>query len=589
MTESLQTTAPASANKKSGELRYFSDQLMLELAHNMVASELITRAEIEELQSRRAITGETLAELLQSESLVEEKKLLTELSAISGIPFHTIGDFTIDPEAVKKLPSKTALKHKIMPVIMEGGVITLATHTVPDMSMVDGLRMLLDMAVEWVLCTKEDIRKSLTFFYGLGADTIDQLIAEAEETQEEKKESDRDIAEEHSESGMVRFIQMIIAEAIKMDATDIHIEPFEEHIRLRYRVDGILQEIPLPRGVERLKRAIASAVKIMADMDIAERRKPHDGRIKVRSGVEEFDLRVSVLPTGYGETVNMRILNRNTAFVDLENLGLTKSQLPKIRSLTKLPHGVVLLTGPTGSGKTTTLYALLSRVNKTDIKIITVEDPIEYQMQGINQVQVHSRIGLTFANVLRSILRHDPDVVLIGEIRDSETADIAVRASLTGHLVFSTLHTNDAPSAITRLSDMGIEPYLISSCLEGVIAQRLVRRVCNSCSNEVPPPPGILEEVMAVYPERADSMKFVKGHGCPACTFTGYRGRCAINEVMLLTDEIRAMIVEQRPANIIKVQAVSDGMISLRKDGWIRVIDEVTTVDEVIRVAGQTE
>ena len=307
----------------------------------------------------------------------------------------------------------------------------------------------------------------------------------------------------------------------------------------------------------------------------------------MRAAGEEFDLRVSVLPTGYGETVNMRILNRNSAFVDLTNLGLTPAQLPKIHELTKLPHGVVLLTGPTGSGKTTTLYALLSQVNKTDIKIITVEDPVEYQMRGINQVQVHARIGLTFANVLRSILRHDPDVVLIGEIRDSETADIAVRASLTGHLVFSTLHTNDAPSAITRLSDMGIEPYLISSCLEGVIAQRLVRRVCHLCTDTKEPPFGIREEISGLYPDKAAELKFISGHGCPACNFTGYRGRCAINEVMLLTDDIRAMVVEQQPANIIKTQAVKDGMVSLRRDGWIRVMNEVTTVDEVLRVAGQ--
>ncbi len=475
-----------------------------------------------------------------------------------------------------------------MPITLEGGVITLAINAVPDMSVVDGLRMVLDMAIEWILCSSDDIRKSLTYFYGLGAETVDQLIVEAQESMDEDAGAVRDIASETAESGMVRFIQLIIAEAIRMDSTDIHIEPFEDTVRLRYRIDGILQEIPLPRGVEHLKRALASSVKIMADMDIAERRKPHDGRIKVRCGKEEFDLRVSVLPTSYGETVNMRILNRNSAFVDLEKLGLTPSQLPKIRGLTKLPHGVVLLTGPTGSGKTTTLYALLSRVNKTDIKIITVEDPVEYQMHGINQVQVHSRIGLTFANVLRSILRHDPDVVLIGEIRDSETADIAVRASLTGHLVFSTLHTNDAPSAVTRLSDMGVEPYLISSCLEGVIGQRLVRRVCHSCTDTIEVPDSVRAEIAASYPDRADEVEFVSGHGCPACSFTGYRGRCAINEVMILSEPLRSLVVDQSPANILKDLAVAEGMISLRRDGWTRVLDKVTTADEVLRVTGQT-
>lgn len=586
MTDST-LTAETDRKLEEGQTRYFSDQLMLELAHVLVEKEQVSRAEADELQSRRAITGESLSDLLLAENLIEEETLLAELSRLSGFAYKHIGDFKIDPKAAEKLPAKTALKHKIMPLSIEGGVMTVATSTVPDASVIDGLRMVLDMAVTCVLCTTEDIRKSLTYFYGLGAETIDQLIAEAAESQEEDPHAVRDIAAQNAESGMVRFLQMVIAEAIRMDATDIHIEPFEDTVRLRYRIDGILQEIPLPKGVEALKRAISSATKIMADMDIAERRKPHDGRIRVRCEGEEFDLRVSVLPTGHGETVNMRILNRNSAFVDLQKLGLTPSLVPKITGLTKIPHGVALLTGPTGSGKTTTLYALLSLINNTDIKIITVEDPVEYQMHGINQVQVHSRIGLTFANVLRSILRHDPDVVLIGEIRDSETADIAVRASLTGHLVFSTLHTNDAPSAITRLADMGVEPYLISSCLEGVIAQRLVRRVCTGCADEVSPPEKVQAEIIRERPEVAKGIKYLSGHGCPECSFTGYRGRSAINEVMILDEKIRAMVVGREPANVIKSQAIENGMLTLRQDGWSRVAAGITSVDEVLRVAGQ--
>jgi type II secretory ATPase GspE/PulE/Tfp pilus assembly ATPase PilB-like protein len=428
---------------------------------------------------------------------------------------------------------------------------------------------------------------SLTHFYGLGAETIDQLIAEAEAMPQD--EEDDDIAVQTQETGMVRFINLIIAEAIRMDCTDIHIEPFENTLRLRYRIDGILQEIPLPKGVEKLRNAVSSAVKIMAAMDIAEHRKPHDGRIKVRCGNSDYDLRVSVLPTGWGETCCLRILSRGTIKIDLDTLGLSPYQLPKIAKLTELPHGVILMTGPTGSGKTTTLYALLARLNKTGTKIITVEDPVEYQMAGISQVQIHSKIGLTFASVLRSILRHDPDVILVGEIRDSETADIAVRSSLTGHLVLSTLHTNDAPSAVTRLTDMGVEPYLISSCVEGIVAQRLVRRVCRNCNDTYEVPESIRNEIAMTYPDRIDEAQFIHGHGCPACGFTGYRGRSAINEVMIMSDPLRAMVVAREPANIIKDLAMKEGMVTLRQDGWLRVIEGRTSVEEVLRVAGRME
>jgi type II secretory ATPase GspE/PulE/Tfp pilus assembly ATPase PilB-like protein len=327
----------------------------------------------------------------------------------------------------------------------------------------------------------------------------------------------------------------------------------------------------------------------MANMDIAERRKPHDGRIKVRCGSNDYDLRVSVLPTGHGETCCLRILNRSSMFAELDNLGLSPNQLPKITRMTDLPHGVILLTGPTGSGKTTTLYALLSRLNTIGVKIITVEDPVEYRMSGINQIQVHAKIDLTFATILRSILRHDPDVILIGEIRDSETADIAVRSSLTGHLVFSTLHTNDAPSAVTRLTDMGVEPYLIASCVEGIVAQRLVRRVCTLCRDVVHPPEPLVQEILAAYPERAAEARFYEGHGCPNCGFTGYRGRSAINEVMVMSDPLRAMVVRREPANILKDLAMKEGMVTLRKDGWLRALDGRTSVEEVLRVAGKAD
>lgn len=573
--------------RATAQKRFFSDQLMLELGRILVEKGFITREQVDKLESRRALTGETLDRLLVKESLVRESDVLAVLADLTNIPFRHIADLTINPEVITKVQARVALRYKIMPVDLNGEVITLAVSQVPDLTTVDSLRMLLNMTIEWILCAETEITGSIKHFYGLGAETIDSLFEKPPEEQIEIQGTD--VSAETADEGIVKFVNQIISEAIRMDATDVHIEPFESKLRLRYRVDGILQEIPVPRGVAQLRKAIASCVKIMAELNIAERRKPHDGRIRVRSGDDEFDLRVSILPTGHGETVNMRILNRKSMFIDLEHLGLTKTQLPFIKHLSSLPHGVILLTGPTGSGKTTTLYAILSRINTNEVKIITVEDPIEYQMDGINQIQAHSQIGLTFASILRSILRHDPDIILIGEIRDRETADIAIRASLTGHLVFSTLHTNDAPSAITRLIDMGIEPYLVSSCLEGVVAQRLVRRICGSCRTEVTPDDIILEEIGDMFPKRIKNAKFYKGRGCPDCNFTGYKGRIAVFEIMILNEILRAMIVRQRPSNEIKQKAIENGLITLRRDGWSRVLDGMTTVEEVMRVARKEE
>ena len=569
------------------DIRYYSDELLVEVTQKLVDRGLLTLDKLGDIQGRAAVTLQGVDRLLVQEAIVNETDLLKAFSEASGIPFHNIGDFRIEQEAIDKVTAKVALRHRIVPLTFQDGILRLAVSRVPNLTTVDGLRMVLDAGIDFVLCPESDVSMSLTHFYGLGAETIDQLIAEAEAMPQEQE--DDDIAVQTQETGMVRFINLIIAEAIRMDCTDIHIEPFENTLRLRYRIDGILQEIPLPKGVDKLRNAVSSAVKIMAAMDIAEHRKPHDGRIKVRCGNSDYDLRVSVLPTGWGETCCLRILSRGTIKIDLDTLGLSPYQLPKIAKLTELPHGVILMTGPTGSGKTTTLYALLARLNKTGTKIITVEDPVEYQMAGISQVQIHSKIGLTFASVLRSILRHDPDVILVGEIRDSETADIAVRSSLTGHLVLSTLHTNDAPSAVTRLTDMGVEPYLISSCVEGIVAQRLVRRVCRNCNDAYEVPESIRNEIAMTYPDRINEAEFIHGHGCPACGFTGYRGRSAINEVMIMSDPLRAMVVAREPANIIKDLAMKEGMVTLRQDGWLRVIEGRTSVEEVLRVAGRME
>ena len=568
------------------ETRFYSDQLMMELGNLLVEKSLLTRASLEELNAHRALTNEDLHALLLKEKLVDESIILEELSNLTNIPFEHMADIEISMEAIAKVPARVALRYNVMPVKTNSSSVTLAVGKVPDQTMVDGLRMIINMGLEWVLCPDTGITKSIKHFYGLGAETIDTIV---DIPDKEIKIEGTDVSVEGADAGVVKFVNQIIAEAISMDATDIHIEPFETTLRLRYRVDGLLQEIPVPKGVAQLRKSISSCVKIMADMDIAEHRKPHDGRIKVRSGKNEFDLRVSVLPTRYGETVNMRILNRQTMFIDLEHLGMGKDQMPALEYLSSLPHGIILLTGPTGSGKTTTLYALLSRINDSKAKIITVEDPIEYQMQGISQIQVHSRIGLTFANILRSILRHDPDIILIGEIRDQETAEISVQASLTGHLVLSTLHTNDAPSAVTRLIDMGIEPFLVSSCLEGVVAQRLVRRICPECTIDDHPEDMIIQEIATLLPDEAATATYLKGHGCPECNFSGYRGRIALVEIMILNDILRTMVVQQRPSNELKAKAIEHGMITLRSNGWQRAVAGMTTVEEVMRVARKTD
>jgi type IV pilus assembly protein PilB len=579
--------APASVPPPAVEqdLRFYGADLVQDFVTHLLEHQLISEEQLTEVQNRSSLTGQPIDKLLIDEAIIDEKALLAAYSELSGIPFHKIGDFKIDPSLAERVNSRLALRHRVVPVALADGVLTLAVARVPPSMTVEGLRMVLEMPIAFVLCTDSDVSRSLTHFYGLGAETVEELIANA--PVDENEDADDDISSISDETGMVRFINMIIAEGIRMDATDIHIEPFEDTLRLRCRVDGILQEVPLPKGVEKLRRSVSSAVKIMAAMDIAERRKPHDGRIKVRYDNGEYDLRVSVLPTGYGETCCLRILNRSSVFTDLDRLGLSPNQLPKIRAMTDLPHGVILLTGPTGSGKTTTLYAILARLNVTGVKIITVEDPVEYRMDGVSQVQVHSKIDLTFANVLRSVLRHDPDVILIGEIRDSETADIAVRSSLTGHLVLSTLHTNDAPSAITRLTDMGVEPYLIASCVEGIVAQRLVRKVCTQCAHPDELAPGIRSEILAFYPSFADTAKFVLGNGCPNCAFTGYRGRSAINEVMVMSDPLRSLVVRRDPANLIKDLAIAEGMITLRRDGYLRVVEGRTSVEEVLRVVGK--
>jgi type II secretory ATPase GspE/PulE/Tfp pilus assembly ATPase PilB-like protein len=398
-----------------------------------------------------------------------------------------------------------------------------------------------------------------------------------------------DLGDAKIDASIIKFVNEVILEAVQSDCTDIHIEPFEEQLRVRYRIDGILHQVPVPASIRGFHAAIVSRVKIMANLNIAEKRLPQDGKILATFGENQYDLRVSILPTPHGETVNMRILTRSSMFLTLDQLGFDQDDMNLFNSFINKPHGIILVTGPTGSGKTTTLYAALSKLNGLEKKIITIEDPIEYQLSGITQMQVQPRIGFDFSLGLRSMLRHDPDIMLVGEIRDYETAEMAVRSSLTGHLVLSTLHTNDAPGAVTRLTDMGVEPFLISSTMIASIAQRLVRRNCPDCAVPHTPEEGILELEFGARLADVPDATFKKGPGCDKCRHTGYRGRRAIYEIMPFTNDIKQMTVQRATALDIKQLALKQGMKTLRKSGWHRAMRGETTIEEVLRVTADAE
>jgi general secretion pathway protein E len=426
-------------------------------------------------------------------------------------------------------------------------------------------------------------------FYGAGATPMEKIIEDMESIPEyhgEDEENVDHLRDMASEGPVIRLVNLIITRAIELRASDIHFEPFEEQFRVRYRVDGVLHDVESPP--KRLQAAIVSRVKIMAKLNIAERRLPQDGRIMLRVKGKEIDFRVSSIPTIYGESIVLRILDKSSIVLDIEKLGFPQDTMDGFKELIQKPHGIILVTGPTGSGKTTTLYCALQKINSPDKKIITVEDPVEYQLRGINQIQVKASIGLTFANSLRSIVRQDPDVILIGEIRDAETAEIAIHSALTGHLVLSTLHTNDAPSAITRLIDMGMEDYLLSSTIIGILAQRLVRVACPDCREPYFPNPMILKE-MRLDGEDLSHSNIIEVRGCESCSHTGYWGRMGIFEFLKVTDEIQKLILGKKDANIIKEAARKEGMRTLREDGWLKVKQGLTTVSEVLRVTQEEE
>ena len=515
------------------------------------------------------------------------RDVLRWLAQEYGLSYTDLIDVNLDRELLALFPARVLLKENLLPLWRKGDGVEVATSRLFDTKGVDSLKAMTSMNLVPVLAPAEAIQREIKKYLGVGADTLDSLEKEAsvqiinETDLGSETDDDVDLDEAAEDASIIRFVNQVMIDAITLRATDIHFEPFENELRIRYRVDGVLQEIPVPSQIKRYQPAIISRVKILSHLNIAEKRLPQDGRIKVCIAEKEVDVRVSLIPMFYGEGVVMRLLPQDSTLRGMSELKMAKREETLFRNMLALPHGILLVTGPTGSGKTTTLYAALSEINDLTRKIVTIEDPVEYHMHGVNQIQVSEKAGMTFARGLRSILRHDPDVVLIGEIRDSETAQIAIQASLTGHLVFSTLHTNDAPGALTRLVDMGVEPYLVASALEGVLAQRLVRVLCPQCK-EVDTSQATMEFKKEI--KIPADVPIYRGVGCEICRNTGFFGRRGLFELMTLNDEIRQLILTAHSSGQIRETARRFGLRSLTEDGWRLVSEGVTTVDEVLRV-----
>ena len=555
----------------------------------LIQKGLITIDALERALAEQEHSQERLGDILIRLGLIEEEIIYRILSEQSGIEYVKIKDVRIEPTAIERIPAKFACHYELIPIEIKDNTVTVAMADPLDIHTIDDIRLLLKEDIKAVLASRREILDAIKKYYGVGAETIEKMAPEtgpARITSVQAQET-QDLVGSAEDASIIKFVNQVLLEAYRDRATDIHIEPYEDELSVRYRIDGILHETKVPPSIKSFQSAIISRIKIMANLDIAERRLPQDGRIKIRIGHEEVDLRVSILPTPFGESVVIRILSTNVRF-GLENLGLLKKDQDILERMIKMPHGIIFVTGPTGSGKTTTLYASLSKINTKDKKIITIEDPIEYQLKGITQIQVQPKIDLTFANALRSMLRHDPDVMMVGEVRDYETAEITIRVALTGHLVFSTIHTNDAAGGVTRLIDMGVEPFLVASAVECFIAQRLVRVICTKCKHQMKPDKELLEE-LGVSGLNLSKVKIYEGKGCDACRFTGYKGRTAIYEILEMKDPIRELVLKRSSSDQIKKKALQLGMRTLRQDGWEKIRMGITTPSEVVRVTQQEE
>ena len=533
-------------------------------------------------EARKNAPMRPVHELVIERGLAKEEDVLPVLADEFGMEVVDLSNVQVEPDVLKIMPSKLVHRRSLMPLRRENGALIVATDDPLDVYSLDELSTLTGLHVIPVLASSKEIARLIKTHFGVGGETVTALVAERADVEvlQEMEDDDSELARMAQEASVVKLVNEILVEAINERASDVHIEPQEHELRIRYRIDGLLQTQKLPPEIHRFQAAIISRLKIMARLNIAEKRLPQDGRIKMRVQNREVDVRVSIIPMTHGEGVVLRLLDKGRMVFNLANLGMMEDTYTLFRKMIDQPHGIILVTGPTGSGKSTTLYSALNEIKDETLKIITIEDPVEYHMEGISQIQVHPKIGLTFAAGLRAILRHDPDVVLIGEIRDLETAENAIQASLTGHLVFSTLHTNDAPSSFTRLIDMGVEPFLVGSTIEGVMAQRLVRSICPECKVEYEPD---YDALPTDFPRPPGRFKLHKGMGCRACRKTGYRGRFGIFELMRTGDTIRELCVQRVNAGVIRQQALKEGMITLRQDGWRKVLKGMTTIEEVAR------
>jgi len=542
---------------------------------------LFTDLQIEHVLAADRSDGTGITGAVVRLGLAREDEFLRKIGEVLGFAYTELAQTRPTDESLTKLPARAVYQYNVLPMVVENGVLTVVTCDPFNTGMTDGLRLAAGCPVRVTLSPREEINKAVQKYYGVGADAIEKMIEDGRYAVDADLASISkiDVNEIGAEASIVKFVNQIIAEADRQGATDIHVEPMEDELRIRYRIDGMLHKVDVPPQLNRLKAAIISRIKVMANLDIAEKRLPMDGRIGVRLNNDDIDIRVSTMPTAYGESISLRLLQKAGNFVKLCDLGFNDFDYGHVVKLINRPNGIFLVTGPTGSGKSTSLYAFLHEINKMQVRILTAEDPIEYEMPGINQVLVRQDIGLTFARALRAFLRQDPDIIMVGEIRDGETAEIAINASLTGHLVFSTLHTNDAAGAFARLIDMGAEPFLVASAVAGVMAQRLVRRLCPKCRREIPLD---MKWYDLQYPPAKPTVWVPEG--CEACTKTGYRGRGGLFELLVVTEDIESAIIARKSATEIRDIALKHGMKTLREDGWTKAFKGMTSVEEVMRV-----
>jgi type IV pilus assembly protein PilB len=554
----------------------------------LVKENLLTKEQLRDARANAKGTGNRLGAEITKMGLLDESELADFVAKQYGVPSINLDEFEIDRAVIELVPEEVAIKHNVLPVNRAGSTLILATSDPSNIFALDDIKFLTGYNIQAVVASEESIRRSVDRYYDKSS-SLEEVMGDFDDSdidliQDAEELDAAELAKASEDAPVVKLVNLILTDAVKKVASDIHIEPYEKSFRVRYRIDGVLYEVMKPPM--KLKNAITSRVKIMSELDIAERRLPQDGRIKLKLGRgKEMDFRVSVLPTLFGEKIVLRLLDKGNLQLDMTKLGFEQHQLDTFQRSIHLPYGMVLVTGPTGSGKTTTLYSALAELNKTTDNLSTAEDPVEFNLAGINQVQMHDEIGLNFAACLRSFLRQDPDIIMVGEIRDFETAEIAIKAALTGHMVLSTLHTNDAPSTVNRLLNMGIEPFLVSSSVNCIVAQRLARRVCNECKEEDDEVAAEALEEAGMPAEQAKGVVAVKGRGCRICSETGFKGRIALYEVMELREELKEFVLNGASALELKREAVRLGMQTLRKSALSKLAEGTTTLSEVFRVS----